>query len=278
MHTAVTTFDGLHLAVDHQPGTGVPVVLLHGGGQNRHSWARLAAALGDRGHETFAVDQRGHGESDWSGVGAYEVDAYGRDVVAVLQLIGRPAVLVGASLGGVASIVAAAVEPDRVERVVLIDITTRPHQPGVSRIREFMLAHVGGFATVDEAVAAVNQYLAHRSKPSDADSVQRNLRRHADGRWHWHWDPRVLDSQPQAGEWTELDTAARRIAMPVLLVRGEHSDVVLDADVERFRELVPQAEVAVVPGAQHMVAGDRNDAFVAVISEYLQRHYPEVWT
>ena len=254
---------------DHAPGELTPVVLLHGGGQNRHSWGALFRRLEGSGHEVVSMDLRGHGDSDWT-LDGYRLVDYGTDVETLLRTIDRPSVIVGASMGGLAGLHAAARRPDLVAGLVLVDITTRPRNTGTDRILEFMQAHAEGFEDIDHAVVAVGAYLSHRERPPDREGLSRNLRQGPDGRWRWHWDPRILDDSSQSSyDRDVLDAAARTLRMPVLLVRGEHSDVVSTEDIEHFCELVPQTTVAVVAGAHHMVAGDRNDAFADVIAGYL---------
>ena len=244
-------------------------MLLHGGGQNRHSWGALFRRLERSGHEVASLDHRGHGDSDWT-VGGYRLVDYASDVEALLGTLGRPSVIVGASLGGLAGLHAAARRADLVAGLVIVDITTRPQNIGTTRIIAFMQAHADGFEDIDHAVVAVGEYLSHRERPPDRDGLKRNLREGPDGRWRWHWDPRILDDSSQSSyDRDVLDAAARRLQMPVLLVRGEHSDVVSGDDIDHFRQLVPQTTVAVVGGAHHMVAGDRNDTFAGVIADYL---------
>src|SRR5271157_1334596 len=83
-----------------------PVVLFHGGGQTRHSWGTTLAALAGRGWRAYSVDLRGHGDSEWAPNGDYTLDAFAGDVLAIVDALGRPPALVGASLGGVASLAA----------------------------------------------------------------------------------------------------------------------------------------------------------------------------
>ena len=256
---------GVQLVYDHAPGDLVPVILLHGGGQNRRSWGALFRRLHEAGHEVMSMDHRGHGDSDWT-IDGYRLVDYGADVTALLDTVGRPSIVVGASLGGLAGLHAAAARPDLAAGLVLVDITTRPQNTGTERILAFMQAHRNGFQDLDHAVDAVASYLAHRDRSPDRDGLERNLRQGRDGRWRWQWDPRILDDRIQSDEDRHaLEGAARGLRTPVLLVRGEHSDVVSDDDVTHFRELVPHLTFAVVDGAHHMVAGDRNDAFAAVI-------------
>jgi len=188
--------DGLHLSLDRS-NLGAPssVLLLHGGGQTRHAWRRVHADLSADGHEVVSLDQRGHGESDWSLDGRYTFRDYGADLAAVTATMANPPVFVGASLGGIASIAAIGLIGVPAAGLVLVDITTRPRPGGTSRIHEFMSANPDGFADLDEAATAIDHHLPGRRVRS-IDGLQRNLRRRDNGRWYWHWDPRILDHGP----------------------------------------------------------------------------------
>ena len=272
----IVSHDGVALAADDFGPLGAPaVVLLHGGGQTRHSWSGAAKALAQRGYRVINFDARGHGESDWSETGAYSLDDRVRDLEAIVARLDRPFALVGASLGGATAIhaVAHAMRPGA---VVLVDIVPHPEIDGISRIVAFMRANPHGFATLDEAVDAVAAYNPERPRPRDPGGLMRNLRQREDGRLYWHWDPRIVAYRPQDHHEVVRKSAAKlpESGLPVLLVRGLKSDVVSDAGVAAFRELVPDLEVADVGGAGHMVAGDRNDAFNGAVIAFLERHLP----
>lgn len=262
---------------------GLPILLLHGGGQTRHAWQETAAKLGRRGYRAIFIDQRGHGESDWDSEGRYGCLDFAADLECVARSIGEetghPPVVVGASLGGIAAmLVAGECNADRLSAVVLVDITPSIRSEGVDRIAGFMLAHAAdGFASAEEAAEAVAAYLPYRPKPSSVSGLLKNLRRRSDGRFVWHWDPRFMDG-PHAID-TKADTMRRRMAeatgrigMPLMLVRGSRSELVQDAEVAEFLDLAPHAEVADVRDAGHMVAGDRNDVFADAVIDFLQRH------
>ena len=178
--------------------SGPAVLLLHGGGQTRQSWGGTSQVLADVGFLALTVDQRGHGESDWAADGNYGISAYARDVRAVASQLGRPVALVGASLGGLASLLAVAEQPGvDATALVLVDVTPRMRQDGRDRIGDFMRGKPEGFASVEEAADAVSQYLPDRPRPKDVSGLRRNLRPGPDGRLHWHWDPKFLDSRLQ---------------------------------------------------------------------------------
>jgi non-heme chloroperoxidase len=257
-------------------GAGPLVVLLHGGGQTRQSWHRTTGALAGAGFSTLALDLRGHGDSDWSPAGRYGFQRNAEDLLAVLAQLGERPALVGASMGGIAAIVALGQSSsggtDLARCLVLVDVTPRMESAGLARIAGFMRAAPQGFASLDEAADAVTAYLPGRSRPTSTSGLAKNLRLGADQRYHWHWDPRLLDSMPSTddGRHADLSAAARGVRVPTMLVRGSRSDVVSEQGVQELKELIPQAVVAEVSDAGHMVAGDDNDDFTAAILEFVR--------
>jgi peroxiredoxin len=274
--------DGVRIAADRLGDPqATPVVFLHGGGQTRRSWGRAAAAVAARGWQAVTVDFRGHGESDWSEDGDYRVVTFADDVLQVLaQLPPRP-VLVGASLGGfTAMLLAGEISPASVSAVVLVDIVPNMDPSGATRIHSFMNDRmVSGFHSLDEVADAIQEYNPHRPRPTDLDGLRTNLRRRGD-RWYWHWDPKFIDgtSALPPVEVTEVDRlyaaveAILRNKVPMLLVRGQMSDLVTEERANEFVSRFPEVEFVDVGGAGHMVAGDRNDMFAEAVVDFLARH------
>jgi pimeloyl-ACP methyl ester carboxylesterase len=268
-------FEGIHLVADvYGEDDAWPVLLMHGGGQTRHAWGRTAEVIADRGWRAVSVDLRGHGDSEWALNGDYSFTSYAADCVAVADWLGRPPVLVGASLGGVAAMLAEGTS-DRVVStgLVVVDITPRSNPEGIERIREFMTSGLGGFATLEEAADAIAAYTPNRPRRVNPAGLMKVLRQRRDGRWYWHWDPRFLDrgrtEVPSADYEALFAAACRNIRVPTLLVRGQLSDVVTDAGVEEFLEAIPGARLVDVGDAAHMVAGDQNDVFSRAVVEFL---------
>lgn len=272
---SVTTDDGLTLVGEvHGLGTRQLALLLHGGGQSRHAWAGTVDRLLAAGFDVASYDARGHGDSSWAPDKDYSHPAYARDLIAFLGALGRPAVLIGASLGGVTALFAAADAPALIDGLVLVDIVPRFAAEGVERVRSFMTANPEGFATIEEALEAVQAYNPNRSRPKDPSNLRRSLREGADGRLRWHWDPAVVGDAPTM-EMTRLFSdklAALPRSLPLMLLAGAQSDVVDEAAVATFRKQAPHAEIHSVDRAGHMVAGDRNDAFSTAIIDFLRRH------
>jgi pimeloyl-ACP methyl ester carboxylesterase len=170
------------------------ILMLHGGGQNRFSWKNTGQILADSGLHVLALDARGHGDSDRAPAGQYTVHTLAADIAAVLEQIGAPVVIVGASMGGLTGILAAfRAGPQLVSGLVLVDVVPRFESEGTARIRDFMTRHVHGFETLDQAADAIAAYLPHRRRPRNLEGLKKNLR-HRQGRWHWHWDPAFVTS------------------------------------------------------------------------------------
>ena len=271
--------DGLTLIADewNRDATSDParpaVLFLHGGGQNRFSWKNTGQILADEGLHVIALDSRGHGDSDRSPDANYTVDALSADTIAVLDQIGRPVILIGASMGGMTGILAAdQAGPEKVKKLVLVDVVPRYEKDGSARIRDFMFSHVHGFESLEEAADAVAEYLPHRRKPRSPEGLKKNLRRR-DGRWYWHWDPKFLTAPNDDAFVREekLEQAAIDLKIPILLIRGRLSDVVSEAGVKDFLEKVPDAEFVELSDAGHTAAGDDNDAFSEVVVQFVNR-------
>jgi pimeloyl-ACP methyl ester carboxylesterase len=247
------------------------VLMLHGGGQNRFSWKKTGQILADAGLHVVALDSRGHGDSDRSPDANYSVDMLCADTLQVLEQIGRPVALIGASMGGLTGIlVAREAGPERVTQLVLVDVVPRYEKDGSARIRDFMFNHVHGFDSLEAAAEAVAEYLPHRAKPRSPDGLRKNLRER-DGRWYWHWDPAFL-TKPGDDPFIrveKLEQAATGLTIPILLIRGKLSDVVSTEGVEDFLDKVPGARFVELSGAGHTAAGDDNDAFTEAVVGFI---------
>jgi pimeloyl-ACP methyl ester carboxylesterase len=281
---AAVLFDvapGVYLAADTFGDPDAPaVLLLHGGGQTRHAWHATATNLADAGWRAITVDLRGHGESADPRPPAYALEDFTADVRALTSSIAGDPIVIGASLGGIAALLALTESPTApAAGLVLVDVAHRFQSRGGGRIVSFMDEHPDGFATLSDAADAVAAYLPHRARPSDTNGLRHNLRRNDDGRWIWRWDPQILtwarpliQNQAQLSE--RLTNAALRLLQPCLLVRGADSEVLSASIARDFIELAPTATMTDVPHAGHMVAGDNNDAFTAAIRAWLDTHAP----
>ena len=268
--------DGIVLKADaYGDPANPPVILSHGGGQTRHSWGGTAGVLAEHGWYAVAYDHRGHGESDWSEEGLYDLAHFALDMACLARSFSEPPVIVGASLGGLAAMLGAGeIQQEMFKAIVLVDVTPNLNLAGVQRIFDFMHEHIEtGFGSLEEAADAVARYTG-RPRRDDTSGLRKNLRER-EGRYYWHWDPSFFSPREEGPQNpTRVIAAARTITLPVLLIRGRASDVVTEAEVQGFLELIPHADYVEVEKAQHMVAGDRNDIFTAAVLEFLENLSP----
>ncbi|MDB5241955.1 MAG: alpha/beta hydrolase [Spirosoma sp.] len=280
------TEPGFFITADAEGDPGhPPVLLLHGGGQTRHSWGDTARRLAEAGWYAIAPDARGHGDSDWSPEGHYGIDYLAHDLRSIMAQLNQKPALVGASMGGMTALIA---EGERTTKeplstaLVLVDIAPKSEQKGIERIFAFMSSNHDGFASLDEAAEAVAAYLPHRPRPSDNSRLEKNLRLRnsstGEPRYYWHWDPIMLNGwqkittpYKQTGNEERLYNAARALTVPTLIVRGGISDVVSEKVMDEFLDKVPHVQSVSVANAGHMVAGDSNHAFTRAVIEFLRQ-------
>ena len=271
-------YGGVTLAGDSWgPPDGPLILLQHGGGQTRHAWKGAGQTLGSAGYHAIAFDARGHGDSDWAPDGVYGQDMMVRDLKCLLAALdSRRPVLVGASMGGGVSLVAAGEDHVDATALVLVDIAPRIEPEGVKKIQSFMAQRPDGFASLEEVAAAISTYQPHRERPRSLDGLAKNVRLRDDGRYYWHWDPKYRAGRGHRldDRQARLEACARNLQLPTLLVRGGLSDILSEEGARSFLELCPHSEYVSVSGAAHMVAGDRNDIFAGAVIEFLGRTVP----
>ncbi|MDT8437913.1 MAG: alpha/beta hydrolase [Wenzhouxiangellaceae bacterium] len=273
----IWTDDGVRLDVRYRGHERAPCVLLmHGFGQTQLAWDETARQLAAGGWQAVSYDARGHGRSDRVRGGRYVFEQFTEDFRRVCTSLREPPLLVGASMGGLTALLAHSEKPPvDLRALVLVDIAPRWDDKGVEAMLAFMRQYPKGFASVDEARAAVRSFLPHRKVLETADGLKRNLRQGRDGRWYWHWDPALLAlAEKSKNLQSRLKTAARKLKKPTLLISGGLSELIGEEHVAEFRKLAPHAEHVSVAEAGHMVAGDTNDRFLTAVVPFLKKHTP----
>ena len=268
-----TVIDGRQVHyLEWGPSGAPPVLCLHGGGQTAYMYEELGAALRARYH-VLAPDLPDHGDSD--PVADHTRHALAATIPPLCTHFGLgKVVIVGASLGGIVAMTYAVAHPDRVVAIALIDVGHKLEEEGVRKIIEFMSKHES-FASLEEAATEIAQYLPHR-KEVRPESLTRNLRQRADGRWIWKhgFNRRLRAEGPVQGKnWNHviegLDVDAAALRCPVLVLRGAASDVLSHQGAEEVAALMPNARLAIVQKAGHLAAGDNPASTVNLIASFL---------
>ncbi|MET0152559.1 MAG: alpha/beta hydrolase [Candidatus Binatia bacterium] len=265
-----TTLNGLRFHfLDWGTEGRAPLLLIHGGAQTAHSWDEVAPDLA-RDHHVLAFDQRGHGDSDWSPGGHYRREDFVGDIRGFLDVPRwSAATLVALSLGGLNSLAFAATHPDRVRGLVIVDVAPTVARAGSDAVRSQLA--VREFATFDEAVERALAFNPRRSRENIEERLRHALRRGAEGRWSYKYDPAIGGPGLQS-DFERLWESVRSIRCPTLLVRGAQSNVLAEETVGRFLAEVPGSEAVVVPAAGHSVMGDNPEGFLAAVRPFLARH------
>jgi len=241
-------------------GGGEPrLVLVHGSGQNAHTWDTVALALNV---PLIAVDLPGHGHSSWRDDTTYSPQGMAEDLAVVIQQhAANAAAIVGMSLGGLTCLALASAHPNLVPHLVLVDIT-----PGVtSKKAKAVLDFINGpqsFASFDELFARTKEHNPTRSESSLRRGILHNAKQIEDGSWQWRYDRRGQTETagsapgheaPRSPMWDMISAWNK----PLLMVRGGISPVVDDEDIAELHKRCAHVEVVVIDGAGHSVQGDR---------------------
>jgi esterase len=248
-----------------------PLLFLHGGALTAHTWDLCCLALRDEFH-CIALDQRGHGDSDWAPDADYSIGAQREDIRGFVDTLGLDRfVLAGMSMGAINALAFAIHYPERLSHLVLIDAGPEVRRPGSRRIRDF----VNGSAkeeTLEEIIERALAFNPRRDPLILRRSLMHNLRRQSDGSWSWKYDRKrfqQMNREAHAAERRGLAKGLAKVTCPSLVVRGAESDVFHDEDAERLAERLPDGRWITIPHAGHTVQGDNPKDLAAALRDFL---------
>jgi esterase len=248
-----------------------PILFLHGGALTAHTWDLCCLSLRDEFH-CIALDQRGHGDSDWAPDADYSIAAQREDVRGFVDRMGLDRfVLVGMSMGAINALAFAVSYSERLSALVLIDAGPEVRRSGSSRIRDF----VNGGAEPASLEAIIERALAFNPRRDPKilrRSLMHNLRQQSDGTWIWKYDRKrfqQMDRDAHVAERRGLAEGLARITCATLVVRGAESDVFHEEDAERLAQRLPDGRCITIPRAGHTVQGDNPKDLAAALREFL---------
>ncbi len=249
------------------------MLLLHGFAQTCHSWDFVALAFCDRYH-VVALDQRGHGDSDWSEAGDYSPETQQEDIAGVVSAIGlRDFVLMGLSMGGRNSFTYAATHPEEVRALIVVDAGPQNMRTGSQKIRNFVQQD-DELDSIEDFVQRVLQFNPLRDPVQVRGSILHNLKQLPNGKWTWKYDKRFrqpggrrFQHDPQMTErlWGYMES----LACPTLVVRGAQSDIIALDTADGMHKRIPNGRLATVDNAGHLVMGDNPSGFERAVTGFL---------
>ena len=247
-----------------------PIVLVHGSRLHAHVWNHFSRRLSDR-YQIIALDQRGHGDSEWGAPDSYQMENFYQDLRAVVEARGLSRfTLIGHSLGGRVSMLYAHRHPELLERLVLVDITPgRPVAVAHGEVSDDDRTWPGEFDSAAAALAHVKRLMPRAPASLVEESVRHGLRRTDAGRYTWKYDPAFLSGRRSRATAVDLWSVVKSISTPTLLQYGSHSNVVSRELAARMAETMPRCTVARVEGAGHGLFTDQPDAFAENVERFL---------
>ncbi|MBI4641009.1 MAG: alpha/beta hydrolase [Candidatus Tectomicrobia bacterium] len=258
--------NGLRLHYLEWGNEGHPtMILLHGLTSHAHSWDHFASAMSEEYH-IFALDQRGHGDSEWSRESAYSTSNYVSDLDALVKVLGIGRfVLIGLSMGAHNSMSFAAYYPERVEKLVPVDIGAAYQHPGPEEMKKRRASLKTEFDSLDEVVAQARQMNPRASDEMLRYRVEHGTKKLSNGKITFkydsnasiHWNPKDL--------WMSLPT----IKCPTLIVRGAESDVLTQTEAEKMEKTISGSRLVVIEGAGHTIPADQPEKFEEAVRSFL---------
>jgi esterase len=246
-----------------QPGQP-QILLLHGGNQSSHSWDLVSLHLSDRYH-VFALDQRGHGDSEWSRDIDYSIDAMVADAAAFIadQQLHDPIVF-GHSMGGQVTLNLALQHPTVAKALVIVDVGPELTEEGMKTIGNFVVHNIE-FDDLEVFLDNVVKYDPFRSREHIERTVKYNMLRRVDGKYLSKVDHRRI---PMPNTKLTLDMM-KALSMPVLIVRGAESNIFLPDAAERFAAVLPQGQLVTVGDTGHNVHSGNTAGFIDAVGPFL---------
>jgi pimeloyl-ACP methyl ester carboxylesterase len=275
-HQVVVQGMRLHY-LDWRGDVGRPTILfLHGGGLNAHTWDVVCLAL-RKDYRCVALDQRGHGDSEWSPGMDYGPEAHLRDIEGIVEVLRAPRfALVGQSMGGLNGFRYATLHSERLAALVVIDTGPSMRTEGAERILEFV-SKTAEVDSLEDLVAKAVAFNPLRDPRLLRRSLLYNFRRLPSGKWARKNDIRHLGAvgaREFASRVGEQWAGAASVTCPTLVLRGALSDVFADENAEAFASQLPNGRWARIEGAGHTVQGDKPHALCDALHGFLAS--PEV--
>ena len=250
-------------------------MLLHGLMCHAHVWDDLAVDL-SRQYRVLALDQRGHGDSEWSKQGFYNVDSHFCDIklfVDALEL--DPLILIGHSMGGRNALFYTACIHERVDQLILVDTRPGMNPQAAEELKRQLACLPIQPASLDMAVQAFGNLYPMISKEWREYMAKHAYQRHEDGRLVSRYDILMTGQLDESGyEAEDLWYMLENITRPTLIIRGQDSLFLSREDAMKMATLIPNAVLKEIPNATHMPAQENPRAFKEVIFEFLGAPIP----
>ena len=245
------------------------IFMLHGNSQQAHSWDFVSLPLSENYH-VIAMDQRGHGDSDWAPDGDYSLEAQQKDIDGFVDsILPSKFHLIGHSMGGRNSYVWASRHPNSLNSLVIVDTGPESASRGRNRIQTFkeLPDELNSF---EEFASRIQEYTG-RTREQTLGSLKYSIRERSDGKWTWKYDKLMRTPGQRPPTWTseQLWESVAKIDCQTLVVRGSRSDIFTEETMNKMKTVIPKCTTVTVERAGHLVAGDNPADFLVAVQELL---------
>ena len=253
-----------------QQANGPDLVLLHGYTGHCRSWDAFAKVMSKQ-YRVLALDQRGHGETEWAPADQYGTMEMVADLDAFVSALRLGSfVLLGLSMGGMVAIAYAGTRPAQLERLVIVDIAPEIASEGIRNIQH-SVARSDVFDTVEEAFRRARVDNPIPPEGHHYDRVRASLMRTDEGKWTYRYDRALRDPGNQRLRLAVEEgwDSVASFNVPTLLIRGEHSPLLSRDVADKFVSIAKNSQLVEVPGSGHPVPLDKPEGFLDAIQTFL---------
>jgi len=246
-------------------GHGHPLIILHGLFGSSDNWFTLAKFFGEK-YKVYAVDQRNHGHSPHSEEFNYRVMSDDTNDLMIHEGI-QSGHLLGHSMGGKTAMRFTLTHPEKVDKLIVVDIAPKAYPPKHDKIFESLFAlKLDKYKTRTELDFALGQYI---SDYAVRQLLLKNVFRDEEERFKWRIDVSALHNN--YSKVNEAIESTDQFTKPVLFIRGSKSSYILDSDVPQIKSIFPLMELITIEGVGHWVHAESPQKFAEVVVEFLAR-------
>ena len=246
------------------------MLLLHGFMAHAHTWDEFALNFRNRYH-IIALDQRGHGESQWSQNGFYTIDDHLSDIAKIIKILKlRNLIIIGHSMGGRNALFYTACYAENVERLVLIDARLWSNPKNSKALRHHLINLPFQAFSLCEVVQAIQNLYPYLSTKTCQYLGYYGYKKIQDRKFVPKFDVRMsLQSNLLGCMIEDLMPFLANVACPTLIIRGKESLFLSRADAQKMCDIIPNAKLKEIPMATHMPVQENLRAFQKVLSDFL---------
>ena len=247
------------------------MLLLHGFTGHAHVWDFFVRQM-KKDYHIISLDQRGHGDSEWSRERAYSMDDHFSDISLFVDSQGMDhMILVGHSMGGRNALFYAACMPEKIDRLILVDSRIRDNGGSCNALMELLRCFPLQADTIEEVVGSIRGLYPLLPLGVVRHLVYHGCKQTLDGKYIPKYDTRMARQCQESGYSAEdLDIFLKSVSAPTLLVRGENSPFLSREDAERTVERLPNGILREISHSSHMPAQENPDEFIMAVREFLK--------